>query len=169
MTRSVSPFSSMSPTTAPARASASAPAPALTSMLTTTRSANRSRVSARVGMGSPVNSVLKKAPASSPESCESDVWDTSPVPSVVRSSVSSWMTTSSPLPHRVVSSSNGSERSAATAKPAAVFSGATERAPRWPMTVTASGKRWLEDRGLWEQPRTMSGRRRKCLSFMGRQ
>src|SRR5690606_28435631 len=59
---------------------------------------------------------------------------TGPVPSAVRSSVASWMTTNSPDSVRWTSSSTASTSSASTLrKPVSEFSGQRLRAPRWPM------------------------------------
>ena len=92
----------------------------------------RSMTSWRVGILSPL-------PASSTLSSSRVIFATSPVPSVVLSTVSSWMTTSSPEPQRWTSSSTMSAPSSiALLKDLSVFSGSWPAAPRWP-TLTTMG------------------------------
>ncbi len=94
----------------------------------------RSSTSSRVGILSPANSAPNQLPASSRFSSFRVRSPTRPVPSVVRSTVASWMTTR--WPSLLICTSN-SKKSAfiftALSKAARVFSGAWPEVPRWAM------------------------------------
>ena len=85
-------------------------------------------------------SSVNLAPASRPFSSVTVLRATGPLPLVVRSSVSSWITTSAPSRVTRRSNSTASTPSAtAWRNDSSVFSGAWARLPRWPMTGLARG------------------------------
>ena len=106
-------------------------------MLTRIRPRAISRTSARAGIRSPAKRGLNQAPASRRWSSANVFSVTFPLPVVVRSSVSSWITTTSLSRVRWTSNSILSLPAAIAApKAARVFSGACPENPRWAVTTT---------------------------------
>jgi hypothetical protein len=112
--------------------SRSKPAAGFISMLACSCSNCRQSIAcASVGMRSPANAGPYQPPASSRISSARSCALTSPVPSVVRASVSSWMSTGTPSRLSMTSNSTMRKPAAAPARIAAsVFSGAADPPPR---------------------------------------
>ena len=130
-------------TTASVRASSPSATGAFSSTLTAKDTA--SSTSASRGTRSPANARENQPPASSTRSSSSDRSPTGPVPSVVRSSKRSWITTTCPSRVSWTSSSTMAAPNASARRNAAkVFSGQVPLAPRWAITSgrTASATRF---------------------------